>query len=184
MRSVLSSLPRGTRLLVVAALASALSAPSVAAAAGGQGTIDLSGRVGKVRLGDGLKAVRAFAGRPTRTIRGRGEGTPRFTEYRYQCGQGCSTSYYFTARGRLANFITTSKRWRTAAGSRVGDLLKAAEAAEGKQSVIGGGCGASGPVIRKSGGADLFLTFGDPAEGGETQVVALALAGKSSVLGC
>jgi hypothetical protein len=122
--------------------------------------------------------VRPYAGRPTATSRAPGENGAPSLEQRYGCGGGRSSAYIFAADGRLANFVTTCRRWRTANGTRIGDTQATAEANEGKDATAAG-CG-DGESIERTGRARLFVTFFN--SGG--LVRALAVAGRNSALGC
>ena len=160
-----------------------LLVPAGANAKGGGGVLSISGRIGEVHLGSTLRAVRSYAGSPTRRVQITGENGVPGTEYRYECGRGCGTSYIFNGRGRLTNFITTSTRWRTAAGTNVGDALEDAEAAEGKQAKIQG-CGGDTPTIYKRGRVALFINVSQADGDGPELITGFALAGPGSILGC
>lgn len=168
--------------VMLSGLVSVCVAPA-AVARGGQGVISINGRVGEVQMGSSVKAVRDYAGRPTRTIRSPTSGSQKsHLEYRYECGRGCSTSYYFTTEGRLANFGTTSRRWRTASGTRVGDDAFEAEAREGKNRSFG--CGDGSSIKKKRGRVSLFVTFFEAVPKEPGTVDALAMVKGSGVLHC
>jgi hypothetical protein len=166
-------------LTAVLSAAALFAAPGDAAAArGGLGVISRNGRVGKVHVGRStVGQVLAWAGRPTLTSDQPGENGAPAHELRYGCGHGRATSYTFDGHGRLANFITTCHRFRTADGTRVGDSQVRAERLEGKNAEAG--CG-GGKAIFRQGGAFLYVSFF--TVGGDVR--ALAVAGRNSVLGC
>lgn len=88
-----------------------------------------------------------------------------------------------TSPGSKRDFITTSSRWRTAAGTRIGDLREDAEAAENKSAKVRG-CGSDTPTIYKRGRVDLYIDFSEADEDGAEFVTGFALAGRNGVLGC
>lgn len=141
--------------------------------------VSRNGRVGNVRIGrTHMGQVSVQEGKPSIARPTVGEGGVAATEWRYGCGHGRHSSYFFNGPGVLVNFITTCHSWRTANGTRVGDTQADAEANEGKQASVSV-CG-SGRTITRRGAADLFITFF--TDGGPVR--ALALAGRGSVLGC
>ena len=165
------------RWLVALATLIAMDAATIPAAADGSGVVSMNGRVGSLAVGKATQtAVRRFAGRPTKIERGTGEGGVALTSYRYRCGSGCNTYFYFDGRGRLANFITRSRRYRTANGTRIGQPQDAAEAQELK-AARSGPCAADFGITRQ-GRASLHVGI---ANG---RVSVLTVAGKNSVLGC
>jgi hypothetical protein len=162
--------------LVVGLLAAVLSASPAFAFSH---VVSRSGRIGNVRIGKAhMDQVRAQEGNPSTTRPTFGEGGVAATEWRYGCGHGRGSSYFFNGPGVLVNFITTCHSWRTANGTRVGDTQAEAEAKEGKQASASV-CG-DGRTIERRGTADLFITF--LTEQGPVR--ALALAGRGGVLGC
>jgi len=171
-----------SRVLIVAAFLTgsgiALS-PDGAEARGGSGVLSRDGRVGLVHVDTShVRQVLRYAGRPTSMSRAPVEGGLPILELRYGCGRGRSSSYFFGTSSRLANFVTTCRRWRTASGTRVGDRQVMAEANEGKEATPPV-CG-DGETIERKGRATLFVTFIQP--GG--LVRALAVAGHNGVLSC
>ncbi|MDQ3849181.1 MAG: hypothetical protein M3296_00995 [Actinomycetota bacterium] len=155
----------------------ALDRAASPAMADGRGAVSRDGRVGPLVVGrSGRRAVRRFAGRPTRIQRGKGEGGARFVMYRYRCGSGCTTYFFFDGDGRLANFITRSRRYRTTAGTRIGQTEQQAEAREGAPAKRGP-C-SSDYGINRSGRAQLHIGIT------RGRVRVLAVAGTNSVLGC
>ena len=164
-------------VVIFAALAAALPA---SASADGRGVVTRNGRIGPLHVGVSSKAdVRAFAGRPAESGFGEGEGGVALSWLRFRCGSSCNTYFYFDGRGRLANFITRSARYRTANDTRVGDDRYTAEELEGK-SAQPYPCGADSDVIERVGRAWLYVAFNPSG----SRVEALTVAGSNSVLGC
>jgi hypothetical protein len=176
-----SSLTRtvGALCMVLAIFAGELVIAGDVSARGGSGVLSRNGRVGSVTVGRStVTQVRRYAGRPSAMSSTTGENGVPGIDLRYDCGGGRSSTYIFGADGRLANFLTTCRRWRTANGTRIGDTQATAEANEGKQATSAE-CG-DGETIERTGRATLFVTFF--TAGG--LVRALAVAGRNSVLGC
>lgn len=116
-----------------------------------------SGRVGDLRVGAARQSdVRRDYGQPSSTrphasANGRATGTV----FVYRCGPRCSTQYLFDRSGILQEFVTTNRRkWRTAAGSRVGTTLAQAERREGAKARSG----CVWAIRRRSGRTALVLT--------------------------
>lgn len=143
------------------------------------GVVTMNGRVGSLQTGKSTAAqVRAKVGRPTSSRKVQTGARPtKFLALTYGCGGGKSTGFYFDAKGRLANFVTTCQSWQTPAGTRVGDDSETAADAEDREPSAQG-CG-DGTVIAKRGKATLYVTFAT-----DDEVTALAVEGTNSVLDC
>lgn len=136
-------------------------------------TLSLNGRVGSTFIGNTQTRTIRDYGQPSRVER-IGERPPFTTVYAYFCGRGCYSRFYFDRRGLLSDFVTTSKSWRTLAGTRVGDRIEAAEALEGKSPRETCGNGIS---IEKTGRAFLLIAIPNVRT-----VSSLAVSGRNSVL--
>jgi hypothetical protein len=165
-------------IALILAAAAMILAPS-RALADREGVVTRNGRIGSLTVGvSDEAAVRRFAGRPTQVRADVGEGGVAITTLRYRCGRGCNSVFILDARGRLQNFITRSKRYRTACGTRVGHRQDDAERQEHKAAEAQG-CG-DFYGIERVGRAYLYVTISETSG----RVRALAAAGRHSVLGC
>lgn len=167
------------RLLLTICTLLAVSLTAVPAADAFERVVSRNGRVGDVQIDRAtMSQVRKMEGRRGRTSAVQGENGRTGTELRYDCGRSRSSSYIFDSAGRLSNFLTTCRSWRTADGTSVGDAQDDAESAEGKAATTAG-CG-NGETITRRGRATLYVTFF--TVGGSVR--ALAVEGRRSVLGC
>jgi hypothetical protein len=108
-----------------------------------------NGRVGDLQVSHArTDQVRSKEGRPSRIVRGTGEGGVAVTEWRYGCGGSRHSSYFFNATGVLVNFVTTCRSWHTADGTRVGDSQVNAEEQEGKRAAPAS-CGDGTTIVRR-----------------------------------
>lgn len=122
-------------------VAAALLVPAVASAApGGEGTVTPS-QVGSLRFGVATdEDVVAFAGEPDVVFDDPGYGGEIHKVLGYFCrtesgAPRCQTVYGIDAAGnRLVNFHTSSRRFRTRRGTRVGHQRRTAEKRERRKA--------------------------------------------------
>jgi hypothetical protein len=122
-------------VLIVVSVLSTLSFSTVAEA--GKRTVSRRGDVGAVHLGAPMGEVRHVAGDPRRTSTIQNVEGHTAYHWRYPCGHGRSSHYYFDYRERLVEFGTTCRNWRTAAGTRIGMTTEEAETREGVSAAPG-----------------------------------------------
>jgi hypothetical protein len=125
---------------------SSVAAMVATAAGGASGPIARAdGRIGSFRIDVTTEAqLRSVAGRPDRVENQffPPKKTPVGRTLYYRCGPGCETAYSINnSTGRLSDYGSSSPRFATERGSRVG--MSAAQAArrEGKKLVLGCGEG-------------------------------------------
>jgi hypothetical protein len=122
-----------------------LSCVMLGGAARGDPIVRADGRIGAFRIDVTTEAqLRARLGKPDRVEKR--FFPPRKTAVGhtllYRCGQGCQTAYSIdNSTGRLSDYWTTSHRFVTAHGSRVGMSGREAAQREGKRLVPGCGDG-------------------------------------------
>lgn len=117
---------------------------------GGRGTITIDG-VGPLRIGESSeRQVRDFAGNPSRVETVRQSGVPRslYRRLYYRCRtRECETIYGLATTpdgGRLSSVSTSSRSFRTAAGTQIGMTVGEAERRERLRA--SSGCGPGPPV--------------------------------------
>jgi hypothetical protein len=124
-------------------LACVVALAASAAGASSSPIVRADGRVGSFRIDVTTEAqFRAAAGRPDRVERvfSPSRKAPAGRTLYYRCGPRCQTAYSINiSTGRLSNFSTTSPRFMTARGSRVGLSAAVAARREGRRPVSG--CG-------------------------------------------
>ena len=119
-------------------LAASLGSATVAQAAGsgGSGVITRDGRIGPLRIGASTEGeVIAFAGEPAKRDFVTDQDVQVLT---YKCGSGCKVTYFVdSVTGILDNFGTSSRKFRTERGTRVGWSQAAAEKSEHRKARTG-----------------------------------------------
>jgi hypothetical protein len=129
--------------------------------------VRVDGRVGSFRIDVTTKAqVLALEGKPDRVEKDffPPQTNPAGQTLYYRCGRGCETGYSINnTTGRLSDFETSSPRFVTERGSRVG--MRAQEAARRERTKPWGpGCG-TGPYLHVR--WDMHHTFVLTAWGGK-----------------
>jgi len=120
-----------------------VAAAATAAGAATSPTVGTDGRIGPFRIDVTTEAqLRTLAGKPDRVENQffpPGKHAVGHTLY-YRCGSDCQTAYSINnSTGKLSDYWTTSRRFTTERGSRVG--MSASEAAHREGRTLVPGCG-------------------------------------------